>query len=59
VVTEYQLHYSSAWPHQGIAQRVPDARRDGPPPAMTNLDTAAIGRKPVLNGLINEYAQAA
>jgi hypothetical protein len=37
----------------------PDARRDVPPPAMTNLDTAAIRRKPVLNGLINEYAHAA
>lgn len=25
-------HYNSAQPHQGIAQRVPDARRDVPPP---------------------------
>jgi putative transposase len=49
VVTEYQLHYSSARPHQSIAQRVPDARRDAPPPAMANLDTAAIRRKPVLS----------
>ncbi|HET9971901.1 MAG TPA: hypothetical protein VFQ68_26955 [Streptosporangiaceae bacterium] len=46
----------SAQPHQGIAQRVPDARRDVPPPTMTNLDTAAIRRKPVLNGLINAQA---
>jgi transposase InsO family protein len=59
VVTEYQLHYNSARPHQGIAQRVPDSGHDAPPPAMTNLDTAAIRRKPVLNGLINEYAHAA
>ena len=48
VMTECQLHYNSARPQQGIAQRVPDARRDAPPPAMTNLDTAAIRRKPVL-----------
>lgn len=48
--------YNSAQPHQGIAQRVPDARRDVPPPTMTNLDTAAIRRKPVLNGLFNAQA---
>src|SRR5579872_2249323 len=23
VLTEYQVHYNAAWPHQGIAQRVP------------------------------------
>jgi putative transposase len=59
VLTRYQLHYNSARPHQGIAQRVPDAGRYAPSPAVTNLDTAAIRRKPVLNGLINEYLYAA
>ena len=29
VLTEYQLHYNTARPHQGIAQRVPDGERDG------------------------------
>jgi putative transposase len=59
VLAEYQRHYNSARPHQGIAQRVPDARHDAPPPAVTNLDTRRIRRKPALNGLINEYTHAA
>jgi putative transposase len=59
VLTEYQVHYNSGRPHQGIAQRVPDAGRDTPPPAMTDLDTRRIQRKPVLSGLINEYMHAA
>ena len=59
ILTEYQARYNSARPHQGIAQHVPDARYDAPPPAMTDLDIERIRRKPVLNGLINEYAHAA
>jgi putative transposase len=58
VLTEYQVHYNTAWPHQGIAQRVPGAGRDAPLPAMTDLDIERIYRKPVLNGLINEYTHA-
>jgi hypothetical protein len=30
VVTEYQLHYNSAQPHQGIAQRVPQCQTRRP-----------------------------
>ena len=59
VLAEYELHYTGARPHQGIAQRVPDSRRDTPPPAMTDLDIKRIRRKPILSGLINEYAHAA
>jgi putative transposase len=59
VLAEYQEHYNSARPHQGIAQRVPDAGRDVPRAAMTDLDIERIRRKPVLNGLINEYTHAA
>jgi hypothetical protein len=59
VLTEYQLHYNSARPHQGIAQRVPDAGRDAPRPDVTNLDTGQVRRKPVPGGLINEYTHAA
>jgi putative transposase len=59
VLIEYQVHYNSARPHQGIAQRVPDAGRDAPWPATTDLDIGRIRRKPVLNGLINEYTHAA
>jgi putative transposase len=32
VLTDYQVHYNTARPHQGIAQRVPDDERDVPPP---------------------------
>ena len=32
VLTEYQAHYNTARPHQGIAQHVPDDERDAPPP---------------------------
>src|SRR6266516_7077229 len=31
VLTEYQTHYNTARPHQGIAQHVPDSDRDAPP----------------------------
>ena len=31
VLDEYQLHYNGARPHQGIAQRVPDARHEHSP----------------------------
>ena len=59
VLAEYQVHYNSARPHQGIAQRVPDAGRDAPRSAITDPGIREIHRKPVLNGLINEYTHAA
>ena len=31
VLAEYQTHYNTARPHQGIAQHLPDDERDGPP----------------------------
>ena len=58
VLTEYQTHYNTARPHQGIAQHVPDSDRDAPRATVTDIDTQRIRRKPVLNGLINEYAHA-
>jgi hypothetical protein len=54
-----QAHYNAARPHQGIAQRVPDAGCAAPPSAMTGPDIERIRRKPVLSGLINEYMHAA
>ena len=30
MLAEYQVHYNTARPHQGIAQRVPDGERDVP-----------------------------
>ena len=59
VLIEYQGHYNTARPHQGIAQCVPDAGRAAPRPAMADLDIGRIRRKPVLHGLINEYTHAA
>jgi len=59
VLAEYQVHYNTARPHQGIAQRVPDDEPDAPRATMTDLDNERIRRKPVLGGLINEYARAA
>ena len=59
VLAEYQTHYTTARPHQGIAQRVPDGERDGGRFAVADLDRERIHRKPVLGGLINEYSRAA
>ena len=57
--TEYQVHYNTARPHQGIAQRVPGDEPDSPHATKTDIDALQIRRKPVLNGLINEYMHAA
>ena len=59
VLAEYQAHYNTARPHQGIAQRVPDDERDAPRAAVTDVGTQQIRRKPILSGLINEYTRAA
>ncbi len=59
ILTGYQAHYNTARPHQGIDQRVPDTERDIHPATVTDVDIRQIRRKPVLNGLINEYVHAA
>ena len=59
VLTGYQAHYNTARPHQGIAQRVPADERDAHPAIVADLGTRQIRRKPVLDGLINEYVRAA
>ena len=59
VLIEYQVHYNTARPHQGIAQRVPGREREVPGVTAVNLDVQRIRRKSILNGLINEYGQAA
>jgi putative transposase len=59
VLTEYQVHYNTGRPHQGIAQRVPSREGDFPGVMTADLDVQQIHRKPVLNGLINEYSRAA
>ena len=59
VLAEYQEHYNTARPHQGIAQRVPDGEPGAPRATVTGIDAHQIRRKPVLSGLINEYTHAA
>jgi hypothetical protein len=59
VLIEYRVHYNMARPHQGIAQRVPGCDREVPGVTAVDLDAQRIHRKPVLNGLINEYSRAA
>ena len=59
VLAEYQVHYNTARPHQGIAQRVPGGEHDGGHLTVADLDRERILRKPVLGGLINEYSRAA
>jgi putative transposase len=59
VLAGYHLHYNTARPHQGIAQRVPDDEPGAPRTTVTDVDTQQIRRKPVLSGLINEYTHAA
>jgi putative transposase len=59
VLAEYQAHYNTARPHQGIAQRVPNGEHDGDHLTVADLDHERIYRKPVLGCLINEYSRAA
>ena len=58
-LTEYQAHYNTARPHQGIGQNVPEDERDGPRATRFDVESERIRRKPVLGGLINEYTHAA
>jgi putative transposase len=46
VLTGYQVHYNTARPHQGIAQRVPDGEHDGGHLTVADLDRERIHRKP-------------
>jgi transposase InsO family protein len=59
VLAEYQVHYNTARPHQGIAQGVPDDELGAPRVTVTDLDGERILRKPVRGGLINEDTPAA
>ena len=59
VLAEYQEHYNTARPRQGIAQRILNRDPDTFLGAELDLDSRRIRRKPVLNGLINEYLRAA
>ena len=51
VLAEYQEHYNTARPHQGLRQRIPD---HDPAHRVTAADpgTCQIRRKPILSGLV-------
>jgi transposase InsO family protein len=59
VLAGYQAHYNTARPHQGIAQHIPGGEPGAPSATVTDFSTQQIRRRPVLGGLINEYAHAA
>jgi putative transposase len=59
VLAEYQVHYNTARPHQGIAQRIPGWDREAPGFTAVDLAAERIYRKPALSGLINEYSRVA
>jgi transposase InsO family protein len=46
VLAEYQAHYNTARPHQGIAQRVPDSERHAPRVTATDSGAEQIRRNP-------------
>ncbi|SQD99334.1 Integrase catalytic region (fragment) [Parafrankia sp. Ea1.12] len=54
VLTEYTVHYNGRRPHRGRGLQPP--RPDHP---IADVTTTRIKRRPVLDGLINEYERAA
>jgi len=57
VLGEFVVHYNENRPHQSRGQRPPNATDTGP--AVVDLASARVHRRKILNGLINEYSQAA
>ncbi|MFE9695024.1 integrase core domain-containing protein [Micromonospora sp. NPDC005806] len=55
---EYVAHYNDHRPHQARHQQPPNAA-DTPPPSVADMTAARVRRRKILNGLINEYSQAA
>lgn len=58
VLGEYVAHYNEHRPHQSRDQRPPNAAATEPADVV-DLASACVRRRKVLNGLINEYSQAA
>jgi len=57
VLDEYVAHYNEHRPHRGIGLRAPADRRDRP--RLRSNGPHRVARRPILGGLINEYAIAA
>ena len=58
VLGEFVMHYNERRPHQSRDQRPPSAMDTGPA-AVVDLGATRVRRRKVLDGLINEYSQAA
>lgn len=54
VLASYTSHYNEHRPHRSLGQRPPESRAD-----IADVATAKVQRRPILDGLINEYSQAA
>jgi transposase InsO family protein len=54
VLATYATHYNHHRPHRSLGQRPPEPR-----PQVASSTTAKVQRRQILNGLINEYSQAA
>ena len=54
---EFVMHYNEHRPHQSRDQRPPNATDTGP--VVGDLGATRVRRRKVLDGLINEYSQAA
>jgi putative transposase len=54
VLDRYTTHYNGHRPHRSLGQRPPTPRSQLP-----NRPATTAQRRPILGGLINEYAQAA
>jgi transposase InsO family protein len=58
ILGEFVAHYNEHRPHQGRHQRPPNAT-DTTPVGVVDLAATRIRRRKILDGLINEYSQAA
>ena len=54
VLSEYTARYNGHRPHRSLGQQPAN-----PSPHIVDLSAARVQRRPILGGLINEYAQAA
>ena len=55
VLDEYIRHYNDHRPHRTLGQQPPNS----PQSHSLHVDAGSVKRRPILGGLINEYAQAA
>lgn len=58
VLSEFVMHYNEHRPRQSRDQRPPNAT-DAGPAVIVDFASARVHRRPILNGLINEYSQVA